>query len=156
MESLTQRAYTFKMLTDIAKLLQKGCANLHSYWQFKRMFPHSSSSTFWYGCSFHLHLVWDWTYILMTESILEFNFLWTGLFFSYLFYSYWFTTSLTQWTWKSQLREIVKNRKAWHAAVHGVTKSRTWHRDETTTIYFIGLQWEIIYVFGHTVQHVGS
>ena len=25
----------------------------------------------------------------------------------------------------SKLREIVKNREAWHAAVHGVTKSQT-------------------------------
>ena len=25
----------------------------------------------------------------------------------------------------SKLREIVKDREAWHAAVHGVTKSRT-------------------------------
>jgi len=25
----------------------------------------------------------------------------------------------------SKLREIVKNRKAWHAAVHGVAKSQT-------------------------------
>ena len=25
----------------------------------------------------------------------------------------------------SNLREIVKDRKAWHAAVHGVTESRT-------------------------------
>ena len=26
----------------------------------------------------------------------------------------------------SRLQEIVKNRKVWHAAVHGVTKSQTW------------------------------
>ena len=32
--------------------------------------------------------------------------------------------SLTQWTW-SKLQEIVKDREAWHAAVHGVTKSQT-------------------------------
>ena len=25
----------------------------------------------------------------------------------------------------SKLRELVKNREAWHAAVHGVTKSQT-------------------------------
>ena len=29
--------------------------------------------------------------------------------------------------------EIVKDREAWHAAVHGVTKSRTWLSDWTTT-----------------------
>ena len=29
----------------------------------------------------------------------------------------------------SKLREIVKDRKAWHAAVHGVAKSWTWLSD---------------------------
>ena len=32
----------------------------------------------------------------------------------------------------SKLWEIVKNREAWHAAVHGVTKSRTWYSDSAT------------------------
>ena len=32
----------------------------------------------------------------------------------------------------SKLQEIVKNREAWHAAVHGVTKSRTQLRDWST------------------------
>ena len=31
----------------------------------------------------------------------------------------------------SKLRELVINREAWHAAVHGVTKSRTWLSDWT-------------------------
>ena len=32
--------------------------------------------------------------------------------------------SLTQWTMRlSKLREMVRNREAWRAAVHGVTKS---------------------------------
>ena len=35
----------------------------------------------------------------------------------------------------SILREIVENRGAWHAAVHGVAKSQTWLSDWTTTIY---------------------
>ena len=33
----------------------------------------------------------------------------------------------------SKLQEIVEEEEAWHAAVHGVTKSRTWLRDWTTT-----------------------
>ena len=34
----------------------------------------------------------------------------------------------------SKLRETVKDREAWHAAVHGVTKSWTRLSDGTTTI----------------------
>ena len=33
----------------------------------------------------------------------------------------------------SKLREIVKDRKAWHAAVHGVTESQTQLSNCTTT-----------------------
>ena len=33
----------------------------------------------------------------------------------------------------SKLREIVKNMESWHAAVHGVAKSRTWLSKWTTT-----------------------
>ena len=32
----------------------------------------------------------------------------------------------------SKLRELLKDRKAWHAAVHGVSKSQTWLSDWTT------------------------
>ena len=32
----------------------------------------------------------------------------------------------------NKLWEIVKDREAWHAAVHGITKSQTWLRDWTT------------------------
>ena len=35
--------------------------------------------------------------------------------------------------WVLALREMVKNREAWHATVHGVAKSRTWLSDWTTT-----------------------
>jgi len=34
----------------------------------------------------------------------------------------------------SQLRELVMNREAWHAAVHGVSKSQTWLNDWTELI----------------------
>ena len=34
-----------------------------------------------------------------------------------------------------KLQEMVKNRRAWHAAVHGVAKSQTQLRDWTTTYY---------------------
>ena len=32
----------------------------------------------------------------------------------------------------SKLQEIVKDREVWHAAVHGVTKSKTWFSNRTT------------------------
>ena len=45
------------------------------------------------------------------------------------------TASPTQWTriWATSGRQSVKDRGAWRAAVHGVTKSWTWLSDWTTT-----------------------
>ena len=44
----------------------------------------------------------------------------------------------------SKLREIVKDRKAWCTAVHGVTKSRTWINNWTTiTTRFYILQYKL-------------
>ena len=34
-----------------------------------------------------------------------------------------------------KLKEIVKEREAWHAAIDGVTKNWTCLRDQTTTIF---------------------
>ena len=40
----------------------------------------------------------------------------------------------------SKLQEIVEDRGAWCAAVHGVTKNQTWLRDRTTTyVYLTGI-----------------
>ena len=33
--------------------------------------------------------------------------------------------------------EVVKDREAWHDAVHGVTKSRTWFSDWTTSMFLL-------------------
>ena len=43
----------------------------------------------------------------------------------------------------SKLQEMVKVRKAWHAAVHGVTKSRTRLSDFTFTFHFHALEKEM-------------
>ena len=40
----------------------------------------------------------------------------------------------------NELRELVMDREAWRAAIHGITKSRTWLSDWTK------LNWELVYV----------
>ena len=42
----------------------------------------------------------------------------------------------------SELRELVMDRKAWRAAIHGVAKSRTWLSDLTELNKFLLSTWE--------------
>ena len=50
--------------------------------------------------------------------------------------------SLTQWTWIwTNSSEIVKDREAWHAAIHGIAKSQTTLSDWTTTTTLISWNW---------------
>ena len=49
----------------------------------------------------------------------------------------------------SKLQEMVKDRKAWHAAVHGVPMSRTWLSDWTETEGLGPLRQVIIYDYSN-------
>ena len=51
-------------------------------------------------------------------------------------------TSSTQWLWAGKLRELVMVREALPAAVHGVTKSRTW-LSHWTDLNWSQLDWEV-------------
>ena len=54
----------------------------------------------------------------------------------------------------SKLREMVKDREAWHAAVHGVTKSQTWLSNWTTK-YHIYCVYELP-LFAHGMLAVNN
>ena len=43
----------------------------------------------------------------------------------------------------SELQELVMDREAWHAAIHGITKSRTQLSNFTLTLHFHALEKEM-------------
>ena len=47
----------------------------------------------------------------------------------------------------SELRELVMDREGWHAAIHGVSKSRTWLSDWSDLIWFH----QMLYTDGYDV-----
>ena len=61
----------------------------------------------------------------------------------------WLDVSLTQQTWMIKLWETVKDRKAWHAAAHGITESDVTSIRTTT----IRTQISAPPIFGHSTGH---
>ena len=49
----------------------------------------------------------------------------------------------------SELRELVRDREAWHAAVHGVAKSRTWLSDWTELNWWFYLMPPVHFKIAH-------
>ena len=55
----------------------------------------------------------------------------------------------------SKVRELVMDREAWRAAIHGVTKSQTWLSNWTETTKSLLICYEIIGNWHSSVWHVG-
>ena len=56
----------------------------------------------------------------------------------------------------NKFRDIMKDREAWNAAVHGVTKSQTWLSDWTTMTlwwYILYIMWYIFIVYIYEIYH---
>ena len=50
----------------------------------------------------------------------------------------------------SKLQEMVKDREAWHATIHWVSKSRTWLNDLTTAAMLFA--YRFVYIYIHTYK----
>ena len=54
----------------------------------------------------------------------------------------------------SKLWEVVKDREAWRATIHGVAKGQTWLSDWITTVFLIQVDFSLCFFFlhGHTYE----